>query len=266
MVCVPWEKRVKLKQKNKMNIFIYDTFLSEKKYNNTLSKIETRITDLGLNGKIVRLGLLKNISGSIENEIKRGAKTLIAVGNNSTLNKVVNAVSQSIHPEALNIPIFIIPVGKENNEISVSIGVADYQKACEVLSSRRIEKLNIVKANNLYFLSEARISTIGTKVEIDQDYSIELLEKGSIIVNNLITNQKEAPENSVILPNDNKIELFVKSKKDKKVKSVFSFKKLIISNKNKSLVLDRSIEVKTPVEIEMSSKKLKLILGKNRLF
>ena len=249
-----------------MNIFIYDNFLSEKKYNSTLSKIETRITDLGLNGKIIRLSLLKNITGSIDNEIKRGAKTLIAVGNNHTLNKVLNAICGSSYAEALKIPIFIIPVGKENNEIANSLGISNFISACETLSSRRIEEFNTVMANSFYFLSEARINTVGTKIEIDKNYTIELIEKGNIIINNLILSKKEAPENITCLPNDDKIELFIKSKKEKNVKSVFSFEKIIIDNKNKNLILDKSEEIKTPVSITLSSKKIKLIIGKNRSF
>jgi len=249
-----------------MNIFIYDNYLSEKKYNNTLSKIETRITDLGLNGKIIRLSLLKNISSSIDSEIKRGAKTLIAVGNNHTLNKVLNAVCKSNHPDALKIPIFIIPVGKENNEIAENMGISNFLNSCEILSSRRIKDLNIVKANNFYFLSEARINTLGTKIEIDTDYTIELIEKGSVIINNFMLSKKELPENSSCFPDDNKIELFIKSKKERKVKSVFPFKKIILNNKYKKLIIDRSEELVPPVTVEISTKKIRLIVGKNRNF
>ena len=38
--------------------------------------MEIRLTDLGLNGKIIRLGGIKNIKGTIQNEIKLGAKTI----------------------------------------------------------------------------------------------------------------------------------------------------------------------------------------------
>jgi len=249
-----------------MNIFIYDSYLSEKKYSSSLSKIETRITDLGLNGKIIRLSLLKNVISSIDNEIKRGAKTLIAVGNNHTLNKVLNSLCSSNHPEALNIPVFIIPVGKENNEIANNLGIDNFLNACEVLSSRRIEEINTVMANNNYFLSEAKINTVGTKVEIDKNFTIEILDQGNIIINNLNLNNKIIPENISCSPTDDKIELFIQSKKEKKIKSVFSFKELIIESKNKNLILDRSEELKTPILLKISEKKIKLIVGKNRTF
>ena len=48
--------------------------------------------DLGLNGKIIRLGGIKKIKGTIQNEIKLGAKTIIAVGNNQTVNKIIGSI------------------------------------------------------------------------------------------------------------------------------------------------------------------------------
>jgi len=45
---------------------------------------------LGLNGKIIRLGLLENINEAVENEIKRGAKTIVAVGSDKTVHKIMD--------------------------------------------------------------------------------------------------------------------------------------------------------------------------------
>ncbi|PLX20428.1 hypothetical protein C0584_05820 [Candidatus Parcubacteria bacterium] len=249
-----------------MNIFVYDSFLSDKKHQNTISKIETRITDLGLSGKIIRLNLLKNHLDSIDGEIKRGAKTIVAVGNNETLNKVVNSVLSSNHPDASKIPIFIIPVGKENNEISLSLGIENYNQACEVLSSRRIEELNAVEINSSYFLSEARIQTMGTKVEVDESFTLEISEQGNIIISNLKIDKQKALKNHQSLPNDDKLELFVGLKKDKEIKSAFMFKTLLVSNKIKKIIIDKSVEITTPAKITLSNKKLKTIVGKNRSF
>ena len=58
-----------------MHVYIYDSFLGHKKFDNTLARIETRLTDLGLNGKISRMGAMKNIQSTVSNELKRGAKT-----------------------------------------------------------------------------------------------------------------------------------------------------------------------------------------------
>jgi hypothetical protein len=50
-----------------MHIYIYDSFVNQKKYDSTTAKIETRITDLGLNGKIVRLGIIISVEEVINN-------------------------------------------------------------------------------------------------------------------------------------------------------------------------------------------------------
>ena len=100
-----------------MNIFIYDSFLNQKKYNSLLARLETRITDLELNGKIFRLSPTINVQEIINNELKRGAKTIIAVGNNKLVNQVINSLAGS------DIPLGIIPIGEDNNDIAKSLGI-----------------------------------------------------------------------------------------------------------------------------------------------
>ena len=78
-----------------MNIYIYDDYLNKSKYSRVLNRVEIRLTDLGLNGKIIRLGAIKNIRDVIQNEIKSGAKTIIAVGNNQTVNKIIGEIDSN---------------------------------------------------------------------------------------------------------------------------------------------------------------------------
>jgi hypothetical protein len=75
-----------------MNLYIYDDFLNKSRYNKAINRVEIRLTDLGLNGKIIRLGTIKNINSLIQQEIRNGVKNVIAVGNNKTANKVVTAL------------------------------------------------------------------------------------------------------------------------------------------------------------------------------
>jgi len=42
-----------------MHVYVYDSFLNQKKYDRILARLETRITDLGLNGKISILLIMK---------------------------------------------------------------------------------------------------------------------------------------------------------------------------------------------------------------
>ena len=114
-----------------MNIFLYDDYLD--KYKKKVRKIEETLNKLNLQGKILYLNNIKNIDTSLQNEINSGAKTIVVVGNNKTLNNIVNYLANISE----KIPVAIIPVGP-NNSIAESLGIIDEKEACYILSSRRI--------------------------------------------------------------------------------------------------------------------------------
>jgi diacylglycerol kinase family enzyme len=254
-----------------MNIFIYDDYLNHRKYENRLSQIETRITDLGLNGKIIRLGLLKNIFNAIDDELKRGAKTIIAVGNNSTLNKTINSLAKSDIARTENIPVGIIPIDGKN-DIAEYFGIKNWQSACDVLSARRLEKLNIGKINEDYFTAYLTIPNKNSLIEIDKKYTIESDLAGKIFIINFNTNQIPTTDIVYSNPADNQLELFIVNNDKKnfflktKDNSLFPFKKIIISNKKYPIIIDGVIEKNTPVEILTANKKISFIVGKERGF
>ena len=146
-----------------MNIFIYDSFLNQKKYDRLLARLETRITDLGLNGKICRLSLMRNIGDTVKNELKRGAKTIIAVGNNKTVNQIINSLAGGA------VPLGLIPIGQENNDLARGLGIESVDQACDILSARLLTRLDLGLANQTYFLGPAAIENQGTIVDISHD-------------------------------------------------------------------------------------------------
>src|SRR3989339_363418 len=105
-----------------MNIYIYDSYVGHKKYQSKIAKIETRITDLGLNGKIIRLGVMSSIYNSIEGEVQKGAKNIIIVGNNNLFAQAINSVAKlkSLHTTVGDIPLGLIPIGKKYNSINIT--------------------------------------------------------------------------------------------------------------------------------------------------
>ena len=249
-----------------MHVYIYDSFLNQKKYEKIIARVETRITDLGLNGKINRLGPMKNINDLISTELSRGAKTITAVGNDETVCRAINSMAGS------EVPLGIIPISKKKNLIAASLGIGEEEEACDVLSARRIIKMDLGMANNLYFLANASIDNKGTKIEINKNYSIEIMESGEVGIVNLKTEDKRLPENIKSNPQDGMLELFIKTKQAKGFlkkltgQSIFPFKHLTIINEQRPVVLDGAIEVKTPVEISVAKHALNVIVGKERGF
>ncbi len=259
-----------------MHIYIYDHFLNQKKYDKILAKIETKITDLGLNGRIIRLGPTNSVYDAVENEVKRGAKTIVAVGNDYILSQVLNsmAVLESQHILNRDLPLGFIPIGSKNNEMAEYIGINYEENACNVLSARRIEKLDLGLANNNFFLSNATINSKNTVIKIDEEYSIETSTDGKIMIINLPI-KTNLPENFKSSANDGVLELFISTKQNNKIsfskssktnQSVFKFKKLVLMNSNEPVIIDDSIKIPTPVEISIAKEKINIIVGKDRKF
>ncbi|MEI6835266.1 MAG: diacylglycerol kinase family protein [Candidatus Falkowbacteria bacterium] len=247
-----------------MNIYIYDDYLNKSKYSRILNRVEIRLTDLGLNGKIIRLGAIKNIRDVIQNEIKNGAKTIVAVGNNQTVNKIIGSVidNELYGFFQKNILFSIIPIG-EDNSIADSLGIRKEEEACNILLARRVKKIDIGIVNNYYFLNKATIPCQDTVLEIAGEYSIESQEKGVINIFNLKSDTSD-DKNLKINPIDGKLDVYIKNKN--RDLSFISTKKIKITNPNYPLVLDGIIEIKTPADIGIISGKLNVVVGKDRSF
>jgi len=249
-----------------MNIYIYDSFLNQKKYDRWLARLETRLTDLGLNGKIFRLSLMRNIEDTVKNELKRGAKTIIAVGNNKTVNQIVNALYGQ------TTPLGIVPVGGENNDIAKSLGINSIDAACDILSARLLAKLNLGQANQTYFLGRATIENQGTVIDMSEDYTVETAEKGLIHIFNLASLEIKLPAKVKVSPQDGVLELIINAQNNGNVfakqndQSIFKIKKVGINNPRAQLILDSTIALPTPVEIMVAKQALNVIVGKTRNF
>ena len=244
-----------------MHVYIYDDYLNKSKYNKAINRMEIRLTDLGLNGKIIRLGGIKNIKGSIQNEIKLGAKTIIAVGNNQTINKIIGAIiNTDIYGDFQKKTLLgIIPIG-DDNSIATSFGIKDEEEACNILLARRIEKIDLGLVDKHYFLNQATISSAGTKLEIN-DYSMEIEERGEIKIINLLS---EKIKNIKSNPHDGKLDILIQTKK--KDQTFITVDSLRVINDREKLIVDGVIEIKTPAEIQVMRDKVNVIVGKERLF
>ncbi|MDO9399291.1 MAG: diacylglycerol kinase family protein [bacterium] len=240
--------------------------MNQKKYERILAQIETRITDLGLNGKIARLSVMNNINEVVSRETKNKVKTIIAVGNDQTVNKIVNAMIDC------QVPLGIIPIGKENNNIAQALGIDFEEAACEILSARRITKIDVGLANNTYFLLQATIVNQNTTLEISQNYSIEIADKGETQIINLLSPNINLPIKTRINPQDGLLELFIKTKATKNIfnqapgYSILQIKKVLIKNTKFPVVLDNITNISSPVEISLLKQKLSVIVGRNRNF
>ncbi|MFA5155739.1 MAG: diacylglycerol kinase family protein [Patescibacteria group bacterium] len=244
-----------------MHVYIYDDYLNKGKYQKSLNRLEIRLTDLGLNGKIIRLGGIKNIKSAIQNEIRLGAKTIIAVGNNQTVNKIIGAIIDAdLYGDFQKKTLLgIIPIG-EDNSIAASFGIKDAAEACNILLARRIEKIDLGLVGNHYFLNQAVIQSRGTVLEID-GYALESGEKGEVRIINLLSEREPSIKSN---PHDGRLDVYIKTKK--KDITCLATTRLKVANPDCRLLIDGVMEVDTPADVGIMKDRVNIIVGKDRLF
>ena len=251
-------------------MYIYDIFLNNKKYTNVLNRIENRLADLEIKGKICRLNVLKNMQEVIEDGIKQGVKTVVAVGDDETFSKIVNIIAE------MDVTLGIIPINNKS-KVAEILGVPEGEKACDVLAQRLVKKIDLGKINHQYFIDSATISDSEAILDFDK-FKISPVSKKSIIsicnLGFLSTNQSVYKQR-ISIPTDGLLEaviapvkekLFSKPKADKQ--SIFPFKKIMIGSKSEpvTVTIDQQAVFKTPVKVSIAPKKLKIIVGSKRLF
>ena len=243
-----------------MYVYIYDDYLNKGRYNKAINRMEIRLTDLALNGKIIRLSGIKNIKSAIQNEIRLGAKTIVAVGNNQTVNKIIGAIIEAdIYSDfQKNTLLGLIPIGSDNS-IANSFGIKNEEDACNILLARRIKKIDLGLVGDYYFLNEAEVQGKGTIINLDS-YSIEPQEKGTIKIINLLSSTDNHIDSN---PHDGLLDVYISSRKrDNTLLRLDKFD--IVSEHN--ILVDGVIEVKTPATVSVAKNKLNIIVGKNRSF
>lgn len=251
-----------------MYYYIYDSFLNNKKYESILIKVEARLTDLGINGKIEKLTILKSLKEMVEDSIKKGAETIVAVGDDSTLAKIITLVADQ------KVTLGFIPIG-ENNNLAAILGIPGGEAACDILSKRVVEKIDLGKANNQYFLFSLKIPQGEVTLECNDKYTIKSQAANhSIKICNFVAgsdheknfNPKDGILEAVISGAPKKIwNVF---KREYHQDSVFPIKKVKIKSLKDQVALlaDSQTVIKTPVTVEVAPKKLKIIVGKARQF
>ena len=246
-----------------MHVYIYDDYLAKGKYNKAINRMEIRITDLGLNGKILRLSGIKNVKAAIENEIRLGAKTIVAVGNNQTVNKIIGAIiNADVYEEfQKNTVLGIIPVG-DDTSIASSFGIRDEESACNILLARRVKKIDLGVVGNFYFLKQLTIKGKDTNLKIN-NFEIAPSDKAEVNIINLLDEKKgKVPKSS---PYDGLLDLFIKNGKNDL--TFLNSKKIIVENSNKEkLVIDDILEFETPAEVGILKGAITVIVGKDRSF
>lgn len=252
-----------------MYIYLYDTFLKDKKYAGLVSAYENRLTDFGIFGKIVRITRFTNPQRIIEDEVRRGAKTVVIVGNDDTFARVI---SRSADINGLTFGL--LPVGEENS-VAEMLGIPVAIDACDILSRRRVESLDVGTFNDRFFFKRISLAANQFELVCEDKYAVGPQDRESQVeICNLGVPSWEGDATPKLLkPQDGKLTIFMRPTKKslfgtKFIKpSVLQVGKIRAHFKHPVVVSVDGIQSREKdIEVNVSRKKFKIIVGKARKF
>lgn len=254
-----------------MFFYFYDTFVTDRAYASILTAVESRVIELGINGRVEKLTPLRNMKELLEDGIKHGAHTIVVVGNDTTFVRALSIIAT--HAVVLG----YIPFPGAT-ALGTICGLGSGTAACDVLSRRIIAQMNLAKVNQSYFLGSLAVNHAkGIAIECDDCYTITpQADDTDVLIENFGSISKP-PEPNQTYEKHAKLQLQIQPVKIKKglfAKNIVpllptraSANKITLTHSDQPLtaVIDGEIKLKTPLTIALKPKQLKMIVGKERL-
>jgi hypothetical protein len=159
-------------------LYVVDEFLQTAKYAKELMRAENRLTDLGLGGRFCRLSPLRQPGELLGEEIRHGNATVVAVGNDATVGKILDAVI------AGGATLGLLPWGQPS-ELAHELGYPPEIAACDILSARNIETVDLGQINGRYFIRQIRVENFSGALNGDGHYKITPRRAGTLQIRNL---------------------------------------------------------------------------------
>jgi diacylglycerol kinase family enzyme len=241
--------------------YIYDEFLQDRRYERELALVETRLTDLGITGKIVRLALFRDGVQVMRGEVKSGATTLVAVGNDDTLYRAIEAVGDT------KTVVAFIPIGG-TTPMAELLGIPQGVAACDILSARLVENIDLGEVNGRRFLHVAKFDGTNMTVMCEESYTVTPLKKCAMELRNLA----HPDEAGAVDPTDGKLSLIMRLPRFSLLKKredigVIPFKKarFFARGGGKMIVDGEEIEAQE-FDVRSIPGRLRLVTGKDRKF
>ena len=246
-----------------MYCYLYDTFIQDREHERELTAIEHRITDLGLQGKIVRLALFRDPVEALRREVAGGVKTVVCVGNDDTVRRVLDVAVET------GVSVAILPVG-ESNVLARVLGIPLGVEACDVLSQRIIETLDVGVVNGKRFLSGVRMERGQPRVRSERGYSVLAAREAPVEVRNLCTMPPSTPDD-LSDPTDGCLDVVIhtttrKGFRRQEHQSCVPLDRVTIEyDAPVTAQVDGELMEATTFEISLLPKALKIIVGRERM-
>jgi diacylglycerol kinase family enzyme len=242
--------------------YFYDAFLQDRKHERDLAVLETRLTDLGIMGKITRLALFRDSLEVIRDEIDEGAQTLVAVGDDKTFRKAIEAVGDS------RTVLGYLPVNTKS-VLADLLGIPGGVAACDILSARLVQDIDVGEVNGRRFLHALECEAVDPVISCEDAFTISVPGKAKIEIRNLAF-----PDDAGVTdPTDGKLSMIIRQSRFSLFGSKTSLSKLpfkrahVFTERHVNMLLDGGEKIQAKeFEIRAIPGRLRLVTGKNRKF
>lgn len=245
-----------------MYSYFYDAFLQDRKFERELGLLETRLTDLGIMGKITRLALFRDSLEVMRDEIDEGAETLVAVGDDNTFRKAIEAVGDT------KTVLGYLPVNTKS-VLADLLGIPPGVAACDVLSARLVQDIDVGEVNGRRFLHALECEAVDPVVACEDAFTVSVSGRANIAIRNLAFPDDAGATD----PTDGKLSMVIRQSR----LSLFG-RKTSLSNlpfKRAHLYTERQVNLLLDGGEKLSGKdfdiraipgRLRLVTGKGRKF
>ena len=134
-----------------MYYYIYDDFIATPKLQVKLADIESKLALLEIKGPVSRLHALTNINEVMRRAVVRGATTVIVVGDDRSLLKVLNALPNK------KIVVGLIVMGPQV-ALAKKLNVETVKAGIEAAAGRKLVPVNTGTINKFAFLQNVAIT------------------------------------------------------------------------------------------------------------
>lgn len=258
-----------------MYTYVYDSFVTDREHERLLARLEARLTDLGLSGRIERLTMFKDIRDIVADAVSRGCETVVAVGNDETVSKLVDVLGD------FDVALGLIPVGEGPHRIASLLGVASDIESCNVLSRRVIHKVDLGRINDHWFLSSVEIPETAASVSCNGQYAVVPAKTHCVRVCNLdaldpgavgeggYSSPRDGYLDTVISPVSRQgfFSRFFRPEVAPSPPTVVPVRRLDIAHQRPFAVIRDGVRFSsTRLQIEIVPQKLKVVVGRDRKF
>jgi diacylglycerol kinase family enzyme len=270
--------------------------LPSAKFERLQIELQGLLAEFKISGEVGRITSLRTMGDLVELAAQRGVKTLIACGNDDTFNMMLANI------RGRDLTVGFVPFD-ENAFLGKILGLDSLLTAVKTIAARRIERIDLARVSNTYFISYLELGIVPEQVKnlnwwnsmrslskassamtirIDDSYNLDINCLGGMVANTRSTSSKQA---HIANPTDGFLDLLILERLRRT--DILKYKGAIAEGRweevpHTTVIKCRRIDfleprgfpitmynrtiAKFPCTVEIIPQRLKIIVGKNRTF